>query len=285
LPNPPGDGAVSSDAQRDLPPGRPKAVLVLEDVSARYRGASALAVSGVTLCVEQGALVALLGANGAGKSTLLRVAAGLMAASRGRATIAGTDVRGTDRRALARLVALVPQSEPVAQGFRVRDAVLMGRAPHQGMWMRERPQDRAAVDEAIGRCDLEGLADRGVETLSGGEQRRVAIARALAQKPQVLLLDEPGAFLDVRHRIELYELLADVVSRDGIAALVAMHDLEAAARFASRAVLMRAGRVIAAGPPSDVMTPGQLRAALATDVAVGVHAPSGQRYFVPLRPT
>jgi iron complex transport system ATP-binding protein len=278
LPNPRDDAAGPT-------PSGPTSALALEDVSARYRGASALAVSGVTLCVEQGELVALLGANGAGKSTLLRVAAGLMVASSGRACVGGRDVRGTDRRALARLVALVPQSEPVAQGFRVREAVLMGRAPHQGVWMGERSQDRTAVDDAIDRCDLKGLVHRGVETLSGGEQRRVAIARALAQKPRVLLLDEPGAFLDVRHRLELYELLADVVSRDGIAALVAMHDLEAAARFASRAVLMREGRVIASGPPSDVMTPGQLQAALEADVAVGLHAPSGQRYFVPLRPT
>jgi iron complex transport system ATP-binding protein len=100
-----------------------------------------------------------------------------------------------------------------------------------------------------------------------------------------LLLDEPAAFLDMRHRLELHELLADVVSRDGIAAVVAMHDLDAAARFATRVVLMRDGRVIASGSPGDVMTPEQLHAVLATDVAVGVHAPSGQRYFVPLRPT
>jgi ABC-type cobalamin/Fe3+-siderophores transport system ATPase subunit len=278
LPNPRDDGA-------GLTPGGPTSALALEDVSARYRGASALAVSGVTLCVERGELVALLGANGAGKSTLLRVAAGLMVASSGRACVGGRDVRGTDGRALARLVAPVPQSEPVAQGFRVRDAVLMGRAPHQGVWMRERSQDRTAVDDAIDRCGLKGLGHRGVETLSGGEQRRVAIARALAHKPRGLLLDEPVAFLDVRHRLELYELLADVVSRDGIAALVAMHDLEAARplRLARRPQARRTRHRL--GAASDVMTPGQLQAALEADVAVGLHVPSGQRYFVPLRPT
>ncbi len=269
---------------RDRSERRPPPALSLEDVSARYPGASATALAGVTLWVEPGEVVALLGANGAGKSTLLRVAAGLLVPSSGIARVGGRNVRDMGRRTLAGVIALVPQSEPVAHGFHVREAVSMGRAPHQGTWMREGPQDRAAVNDALDRCDLLDLADRAVETLSGGEQRRVAIARALAQQPRILLLDEPAAFLDVRHRLELHELLANAVSGGGIAAVVAMHDLDAAARFASRVVLMRQGRVMAMGPPDEVMTHDQLLAALDTDLAVGVHAPSGQRYFVPIRP-
>jgi len=259
------------------------AALALEHVSVRYPRATRPALDRVTLSVRAGEIVALLGPNGAGKSTLLRVAAGLLV-HEGGARLFGRDLGRMERRETARLVALVPQTEPGATGFRVREIVAMGRAPHQDGWMRERPEDRAAVDEAMARCDLRDVADRTVETLSGGEQRRVAVARALATRPRVLLLDEPAAFLDVRHRLELYELLADVVARDGIACLVAMHDLDAAARVAASVVLMRAGRVVAAGAPGDVMTPPTLRETFDADVDVGIHEPSGRRYFVALRP-
>jgi iron complex transport system ATP-binding protein len=115
--------------------------------------------------------------------------------------ICGVDPAELGTARLARSVALVPQNEAVAAGFRVRQVVAMGRAPHQGGWMRQTIEDRAAVDRAIERCDLGEIASRKIETLSGGEQRRVAIARALAQVPRLLLLDEPGAFFDVRHRL------------------------------------------------------------------------------------
>ncbi len=254
--------------------------LVLEHARARYDGADRPAVDGVSLTVRSGQLTALLGPNGAGKSTLLRVGAGLLAAESGRVRIAGGDAGAMHRRKAARLVALVPQSEPVASGFRVREVVAMGRAPHQDGWMRERAEDRAAVDEAMARCDLATIADRSVEALCGGEQRRVSVARALATRPRLLLLDEPAAFLDVRHRLELYDLLSDVVARDGVGCLVAMHDLDSAARVAHHVVLMRDGRVVAAGPPDEVMTPQTLRATFDAEVDVGVHAPSGRRYFV-----
>jgi iron complex transport system ATP-binding protein len=233
----------------------------------------------VSLRVRAGEVAALLGPNGAGKSTLLRVAAGLLVPETGVVRVAGKDVRGMERRAAAREMAFVPQSETAAAGFRVREVVAMGRAPHQSGWMRERAEDRVAVDEAIARCDL-----GAVEALSGGEQRRVAVARALAARPRVLLLDEPGAFLDVRHRLEQSDLLVDLARRDHLACIVSMHDLDAAARVADHVVLLRDGRVVAAGPPGDVMTSALLRATFDADVDVGVHAASGRRYFVPLRP-
>jgi len=256
----------------------------LDGVTARYGlGSTAPALQAVSLTVRAGEVAALLGPNGAGKSTLLRVAAGLLVPEAGAVRIAGKDVRTMERRAAAREIAFVPQSEVAAAGFRVREVVAMGRAPHQSGWMRERPDDRAAVDEAIARCDLGVLADRLVETLSGGEQRRVAVARALAAHPRVLLLDEPGAFLDVRHRLEQSDLLVDLARRDHLACIVSMHDLDAAARVADHVVLLRDGRVVAAGPPADVMTSALLRATFDADVDVGVHAASGRRYFVPLR--
>lgn len=283
--NPRGDGAASSDPR--LHPGPAAScdqgpVLALEGVSARYPHAAGPALSGAHLYVGAGDVVALIGANGAGKSTLLRVAAGLLEPSGGVARVCGLDLRGADRREVARLVGFVPQSELVPWGFRVREAVAMGRAPHQASWMRQSAKDRDAVERALVRCDLLGLADRAVETLSGGEQRRVSIARAVAQSPRLLLLDEPGAFLDVRHRLDLHQLLAEVASSDRIAVVVATHDLDAAARFASTIVLLRGGVLTAMGPPAEVLTPEQLRGALDAEIAVGLHAPSGRRYFVPL---
>jgi iron complex transport system ATP-binding protein len=257
--------------------------LAVDGVSVTYPGALTPALSAVTLRVAAGEVAALLGANGAGKSTLLRVAAGLVAPSAGSVWVGGQDVRTANRRQIARQVAFVPQGEAVATGFRVRDVVAMGRAPHQGPWMRESAEDRAATDEAIERCDLRSLIERTVETLSGGEQRRVAIARALAQRPTVLLLDEPAAFLDVKHRLSFYGLLAEAASRQGIACAVAMHDLDAAARFATSAVLVDRGRVVASGTPTDVMTSARLGAALGAEIAVGTHEPTGERYFVPLK--
>jgi iron complex transport system ATP-binding protein len=251
------------------------------DVSARYPGGHVHAVVDATLRVEPAEVVAILGANGAGKSTLLRVAAGLLAPDRGQVHIGGRSTGSLNRRELSRRVGLVPQSESTATGFAVRDVVAMGRSPHQGPWMHESADDRAAVDEAIERCDLVTVAHRTVETLSGGEQRRVAIARALAQDPRLLLLDEPAAFLDVRHRLELHDLLGDIVSHRRIACLVATHDLDAASHLASRVVLMREGRIVAAGAPDDVLTPAALRDALGVEVDTGVHAASGQRYFLP----
>jgi iron complex transport system ATP-binding protein len=227
--------------------------------------------------------VGLLGPNGAGKSTLLRLAGGLVLPTEGTVRVGGVDTRGLHRSAAARSVAFVAQNEIAPPGFRVREVVAMGRAPHQGRWMQETERDRSVIDEAIADASLGDLVDRPVETLSGGELRRVAIARALAQKPRVLLLDEPGAFLDVRHRLELYERIVAVAAAEGVACVVAMHDLESAVRFASHVLLLRDGIVVAAGPPREALTPETLRDALDAEIDVGVHAPSGRVYFVPVR--
>jgi len=271
----------TTHAERAAGPGG--AALSLAAVTVRYAAQGPPALEQANLIVRPGDVAALLGANGAGKSTLLRAAAGILRPSAGTVQIEGIDLETLDRRALARRVALVTQGGPAPAGFRVRDVVLMGRAPHQGLWMRERDADVAAVVDAMARCDLTHLADRPVEALSGGEQRRVAIARALAQTPRVLLLDEPAAFLDVRHRLALHELLSEVAARDGIACVFATHDLDAAARFATLAVLMQQGRIVASGRPADVMTTAELEPIFEADIAAGVHAGSGRPYFVPLQ--
>jgi iron complex transport system ATP-binding protein len=232
--------------------------------------------------------VAVLGANGAGKSTLLRVMAGALAPTAGSVRLFGELLAREgevvmDRRDVARSVAVVAQNESISFRFTVREVVAMGRAPHQGAWQREAERDRGIIDATIARCDLTALASRPVDELSGGEQKRVAIARALAQEPRVLLLDEPGAVLDVRHEIDLYELLTEEIARAKLACVVVMHDLNIAAQYASRVALMKGGELIAVGTVDEVMTWARLKDAFATDLYCGVNDVTGDRFFLPMR--
>ncbi|WP_394834034.1 ABC transporter ATP-binding protein [Pendulispora rubella] len=244
---------------------------------------SPFVLDGVDLTVAEGELVALLGANGAGKSTLLRVLSGTLEPTSGQVRLFGTPLGACDRRALARSMAVVGQTEEMSFGFRVRDVVMMGRAPHQGGWMRATDEDVSIVEEAIQHCELAAFADRPVLALSGGEQKRVAIARALAQRPRALLLDEPAAFFDVRHKIALYDLLAEQVARQKLACVVVMHDINIASQYASRVALMKGGRFLAVGTVEEVMTYARLRETFDTDLYVGVNELTGMRFFLPMR--
>lgn len=237
----------------------------------------------VDLTLSAGELVCVLGPNGAGKTTLIRVASGLLDARAGEVRLLGEPIAALGRADVARSLAVVEQQQELAMGFTVREVVAMGRAPHQGTWMSPSEHDAAVVDESLGRCDLASLAERPAAALSGGEQKRVAIARALSQEPKVLLLDEPGAFLDVKHQLDLYELLASQVKEHELACLVVMHDLNVAAQFADRIVLMKSGRVVAAGAVDEVMTWKTLKETFDADLYCGVNDLTGARFFLPMR--
>ena len=256
-------------------------VVSLESCTVRY-GAGAPALDGVSLDVAAGEIVALLGPNGAGKSTLLRVVAAALAPERGAVRLLGEDALAMDRRRIAQSVAFVTQVSDVAFGFSVREVVMMGRAPHQAGWMTASDADVHAVDEALRLLDLRELAARPVDALSGGEQKRVAIARALAQSPKLLLLDEPGAFLDVRHQLALYDLLADLADA-GLAVVLSMHDINAAAQYASRVALLKSGRLVAIGSVEEVLTYRRLRGTFDADLYCGVNDVTGARFFLPMR--
>jgi len=225
--------------------------LVAEEVSLRYPGADSLALDRVTLEVPAGSLTAVLGPNGSGKSTLLRTLLGVTAPSVGRATVDGTDARRWNRRDLARVVGVVPQSEAVAFPVTVREMVAMGRYPHLGPLRAEGPTDRDAIRRALESCDVAELDARLVTTLSGGELQRVRIARALAQEPRVLVLDEPTASLDIGHEMTIAGLLRSW-ARGGMTVLLITHQLNLAARFADRIVLLHRGKVAAQGTPAEV---------------------------------
>jgi len=244
------------------------AVLALQDATVRYAAGGAAQLDAVSFAVAPGECVALVGPNGAGKTTALRALLGLAPLASGGAAIAGRPVGDWDPDALARTVGVVAQREEPAFPITVREAVFMGRYAHLGPWRAMRPVDLAAVTRALERADVTGLADRWVDTLSGGEWQRVRLARALAQEPRALVLDEPTASLDLRHEMELFELVADLVRPGGLAALVVTHHLNIAARFADRLVLLVGGRVEAAGTPADVLRAERLSTLYGWPVAV-----------------
>ncbi|KYG09854.1 ABC transporter permease [Sorangium cellulosum] len=254
----------------------------LRDVAASYP-TGRLALEGISLEVRAGELCAVLGPNGAGKSTLARVLSGALRPARGGATLLGRPLAGMDRRAIARCVAVVPQGIASAPGFSAREVVMMGRAPHQGAWMRASRRDDEAVARALEACDLVELSERPVAELSGGEQKRVAIARALAQEAQVLILDEPGAHLDIRHSIEVHEVVRREVAERRLACVAVLHDLNAAAQYADRVALLKAGRLVAQGTIEEVMTYRRLKDVFEAELYVGVNELDGSRYFLPVR--
>ncbi len=253
--------------------------LRFEDLSVELGGRTIL--EGVDFEIRPGEVVGLLGRNGAGKTTLLRLASGILHPSVGRVLLGGESVDTMSRRRLARRVALVPQDLHVAFPFRVGELVLMGRAPHQRLLGLESEDDVERALEALDRFGIGHLAERGIETLSGGERQLVLFARALVQDPAILLLDEPTAFLDLKHRVEvLREVRA--FARSGRSALVVSHDLSLAARSCDRVVLLGSGSVAGIGPPADVLTRENLRAAF----GIGVQSfpgPDGALVVVPDR--
>ncbi len=235
----------------------------VRDLTVRL-GPDAEALRGVTFSVRPGEAVALVGPNGAGKTTLLRALAGLVPHA-GQAHLDGEPVGRMDARERARRVALVRQQTALGVDFTVREVVAMGRAPHVGWAARLGTADTAAIDAALAATDLVAFAGRSVRRLSGGEQQRVALAQALAQDAPTLLLDEPTAHLDVRHQIDLLDR-ARALADSGRTVVAALHDLDRAAAFAPRMLVLHRGRLVADGLPERVLTP-----ALLADV-FGVHA-------------
>ena len=256
-------------------------ILGLAAVRYRYPGVDRDAVAGVTLNIRRGELVGIVGPNGSGKKTLLRLLVGVLRASAGSVTVAGKPVGEWNRRELARIIGVVPQREEPVFPLTVEETVFLGRYAHMGALAAPRRADRAAVKSALERCDVVEFTDRRISTLSGGEWQRVRVARALAQEPQALILDEPTANLDIRHEMEVFELVSDLVHRDGIAGVVVTHHVNLAARFVDRMVVMNGGRTEASGTPGEVITREVLERVFGWPVEVDMWR--GVPQFVPLK--
>jgi iron complex transport system ATP-binding protein len=226
-------------------------------------------LNSVNLAISAGELVVLVGANGAGKTTLLRATLGLIPLAEGEATIDGEPSAGLKPATRARKVAYLPQMRPLAWPVSVRDVAALGRFAYGVGTAPLRGADAAAVERALAASGLDQLAGRRTDTLSGGELARVHVARALAAEAPLLLADEPTASLDPLHAWKVMEVVSRFV-RDGGAALVAIHDLTLAARFATRIAVLKTGRLIADGPPEAVFNAGTMNDAYGVRMDVGV---------------
>lgn len=257
----------------------------LAGVAARYgSGAGGRTVlRGVDLELTAGAQVALLGANGSGKSTLLRVLSGVLSPVEGRVELFGRSIQSWDRGDLARWVTVLPQGMDLPSGLRVSEVVALGRIPHARSWFATSADDEEAVARALVDADVAELADRGVHELSGGERQRVLVALALAQEPRLLLLDEPTAHLDVAHQLALIQLLERLRTARSLTVLAVLHDLNLAARFADRAVILHEGHLVPAGGENGRFDLRRLRDAFGVPIAEAMTA-DGRRVLAPIMP-
>lgn len=228
-----------------------------------------LVLKDVTVSARHGELVAIIGPNGAGKSTLLKALAGLIPVREGRVTLDDGDIRSLDERARGRHIAFIPQDRLVHWPLPVRRVVGLGRLPHDAS-----PRDAQAISEALSAMDLEKLADRPVDELSGGELARVLQARALAQEADILIADEPTAGLDMGHVLQLFTHL-ERLSAQGRTVIVAVHDVSLALRHCHKTILLKDGRVLAEGASNDVVTPEIVATAFGVGVAIATldHVP------------
>ncbi|GGM74788.1 ABC transporter ATP-binding protein [Longimycelium tulufanense] len=209
-------------------------------------------VDGVDLEVRPGEVVGLVGPNGSGKTTLLRTLYRALAPTTGTVLVEGHPVASLPRRRLAQRLGATVQEPEQRAALRVIDVVEQGRVCHQGWLEPLRAEDRVAVAAAIAATGLDEFRERDVRTLSGGERQRVAIARALAQQPRILVLDEPTNHLDLRHQLAILDLTARLAA-DGLAVLLTLHDLRLAVRYCDRLAVLSAGRLVAAGEPTEVL--------------------------------
>ena len=246
----------------------PAPLLEARALTFRHHGAPFALFEGLSLALPQGEFAGVIGPNGSGKTTLLRLLAGLLRPSSGDVLLQGARLDTLSPRLRARSLAVVLQEPSLLFNFSVLEIALMGRAPHLGLWGLERPDDFAAARRALEEVDLTGLEDRPVQELSSGERQRVFLARALAQEPKGLLLDEPTAFLDLKHAVGLYDILRRLNRERGLTVVTVSHDLSLAARYASRLVLLDRGRIAADGAPAEVVTPARLRDVYGADAEV-----------------
>jgi iron complex transport system ATP-binding protein len=229
-------------------------------------------LSGLDLSLAAGERVALVGPNGAGKSTLLRVMAGSLKPGSGSVRLCADELETIGRKALARSIAVVPELAQLPFAMTVEEVVALGRLPHEPPLTGSRVSDQVAIDGAIERVGAGHLRGRDARTLSLGERQLVFVAVAVAQAAPILVLDEPTAHLDIRHQVDVMELLVDLNERDGTTIVAVLHDLTLAAHFFPRVVVMDGGRIVADGDPSTALGPDAIRKVFGVDPSL-VHLP------------
>ena len=268
-------------------------MLSIVDLSYSYGGQ--LVLQDITLTIQPTTVVGILGPNGSGKTTLLRLLSGMLTPPSGRVEVNGVNLQNIPRSLLARQMAVVPQETHVAFDYSVLEIVLMGRYPHLQPFETEGPNDLAVARTALAQTGTAALADRSFMTLSGGEKQRVIIASALAQfghsavdvpvelAPEILLLDEPTASLDLGYQMEIGATLQRLNANRGTTMIVSTHDLNFAASICQNVVLLRDGRILAAGELDAALTPKNISRLYDVDASIDRHPLSGQLRIVPFR--
>jgi len=241
-------------------------MLTVENLHAGY--GEKLALQDVAFTVAPGEFWGVLGPNGCGKTTLLRAMRGTLKPRQGCVRLDDRNVQAIDKRTLARTMAYLPQDFVITLDFTVRELALMGRSPHLSRFAQESDEDRRAAEQAMRLADVLHLADRPVTHLSGGERQRALIAMCLAQQPKILLLDEPTNHLDLSHQLSILDLVARLNRDEGMAVVAVFHDLNLAAEYCGRLVLLDGGRVAERGVPAEVITEAAIRRVYGVQVAV-----------------
>jgi iron complex transport system ATP-binding protein len=242
----------------------------------RFRYDEAWVLDGLDFSVGGGSFTGLIGPNGSGKTTLLKLLAGLFPAGSGTISLQGSDIRRRPGRERARLIGYVPQESRAVFQQPVLEYVLMGRAPRTPWIGFDRPEDVRVAQAALRKIGIEHLADRDIQDLSGGEGQMARIARALAQQPEVLLLDEPTAFLDLSHQVAIYETLLDLNRTEGLTVLSVSHDLNLAAQYCDHLILLNGGRIAALGAPEAILTEDRIERVYGCRTLVDRHPATGK---------
>ena len=211
-------------------------------------------INGISSCFRRNELTSILGPNGSGKSTYIKLLAGILRPQRGSVTLDGRELSLYTPKELARKMSYVSQNSGIDFGFSVRDVVMMGRTPYSSVFRGTAPVDYQAVNEAIVKANIEHIVGRPINELSGGEYKKVMIARALAQKADIMLLDEPVSGLDIRHQADIMKILR-LEAQNGTTVIAVQHDLNIAASFSDRILLIKSGEIYSQGSPSEVLTP------------------------------
>ena len=247
----------------------------------RFAYDSTLVLNGISADIGAGEFTALVGPNGAGKSTLLKVLAGLLRGYSGSVDVFGKPLAQFSSRDLARRIAFVPQETHMVFPFTVNEIVMMGRLPHRTSGLFDSPRDIERTREAMELTDTFELSGKTFTELSGGERQRVVLASALAQDPEVLLLDEPTVYLDLKHQIQFYNILERLNSDQQMTIVSVTHDVNLAARYARRMIAIRGGRFVADGSPEEVMTPRHLYEIFEITAAVFKRPDGRGSYIIP----
>ncbi len=248
-------------------------IILATDLVAGY-GDKAV-IQQLSLTIQQGEWLSLIGANGCGKSTLLKLLSKSIKSSSGAILLDGKAIHQQPNRAIAQILASLPQQPTIPAGLTVEQLVSLGRSPHQEWWQWDlNAVDKALIAEAIELTQLQNHHSQLVETLSGGERQRAFLALALAQQPQIIFLDEPTTYLDIRYQLELLDLLDQLNHRQNLTIVTVLHEINLALRYSHQIALMKAGKIMAIGEPLIAVTPSSLRSTFDIE-AVIIDTPVG----------